>query len=96
MTLHIFFSWQVQTNDQGFNNKSFLIACIQKVCNEIENKGKLKGVFFKLHQGLGGVSGTPSVSAKMMELIDNCDVFIGDMTVTTPNSWLLNLGRNSI
>lgn len=93
MTLHIFFSWQVQTNDQGFNNKSFLIACIQKVCNEIENKGKLKGVFFKLHQGLGGVSGTPSVSAKMMELIDNCDVFIGDMTVTTPNSWLLNLGR---
>lgn len=93
MTLHVFFSWQVQTNDQGFNNKSFLIACIQKVCNEIENKGKLKGVFFKLHQGLGGVSGTPSVSAKMMELIDNCDIFIGDMTVTTPNSWLLNLGR---
>jgi CRISPR/Cas system CSM-associated protein Csm2 small subunit len=92
MTLHIFFSWQVQTNDQGFNNKSFLIACIQNVCNEIGNKGKLKGVVFKLHQGLGGVSGTPSVSAKMMELIDNCDIFIGDMTVTTPNSWLLNLG----
>lgn len=93
MILHIFFSWQTQTRDQGFDNKAFLIECINKACKSIEDKGKLKGVFFKLHQGLGGVSGTPSVSAKMMELIDNCDIFIGDMTVTTPNTWLLNFGR---
>lgn len=93
MTLHIFFSWQTQTKDQGFDNKAFLIECINNVCNKIENKGKLKGVFFQLDEGLRNAAGTPSVADKMMEQIDLCDIFIGDMTVTTPNTWWLNLGK---
>lgn len=93
MILHIFFSWQTQTKDQGFDNKAFLIECINKVCKLIEDKGKLKGVFFQLDEGLRNEAGTPAVADKMMEQIDNCDIFIGDMTVTTPNTWLLNFGR---
>ena len=42
MKLNIFFSWQTQTNDQGFNNKKFLIECINTACKEIQNKGELK------------------------------------------------------
>lgn len=94
MTLHIFFSWQTQTKDQGFDNKAFLIECINNVCKKIENKGKLKGVSFQLDEGLRNEAGTPSVADKMMEQIDLCDIFIGDMTVTTPNTWWLNLGKN--
>ena len=45
MKLNIFFSWQTQTNDQGFNNKEFLIECINSVCNEIQDKGTLKNIF---------------------------------------------------
>lgn len=93
MTLHIFFSWQTQTKDQDFDNKAFLIECINNVCKKIENKGKLKGVFFQLDEGLRNEAGTPSVADKMMEQIDLCDIFIGDMTVTTPNTWWLNLGK---
>lgn len=93
MTLHIFFSWQTQTKDQGFDNKAFLIECINNVCKKIENKGKLKGVFFQLDEGLRNEAGTPSVADKMMEQIDLCDIFIGDMTITTPNTWWLNLGK---
>lgn len=93
MTLHIFFSWQTQTKDQGFDNKAFLIECINNVCKKIGNKGKLKGVSFQLDEGLRNEAGTPSVADKMMEQIDLCDIFIGDMTVTTPNTWWLNLGK---
>lgn len=93
MTLHIFFSWQTQTKNQGFDNKAFLIECINNVCKKIENKGKLKGVFFQLDEGLRNEAGTPSVADKMMEQIDLCDIFIGDMTITTPNTWWLNLGK---
>lgn len=91
MKLNIFFSWQTQTNDQGFNNKEFLIECINSVCNEIQDKGTLKNIFFDFHEGLRGMPGTPSVSDKMMEQIDDCDIFIGDMTITQSNNWLLKL-----
>lgn len=93
MKLNIFFSWQTQTNDQGFNNKEFLIECINIAYKEIQDKGKLKNVFFELHEGLTGESGTPSVSDKMMEQIDNCDIFIGDMTITQPNNLFLKFGK---
>lgn len=93
MKLNIFFSWQTQTNDQGFNNKEFLIECINSVCNEIQDKGTLKNIFFDFHEGLRGMPGTPSVSDKMMEQIDNCDIFIGDMTITQPNNLFLKFGK---
>ena len=44
MDLKLFFSWQVETNDQGFNNKYFLTECINSAINQIQGKGDLKGV----------------------------------------------------
>lgn len=82
MVLNVFLSWQVETNGQGFNNKKFLTNCIYKAFNLIQKKGELKDVSFKLHSGLDGEAGHPSVAPKMHELIDMCDIFIGDMTVT--------------
>ncbi|MBQ5610989.1 MAG: hypothetical protein IIU83_05285 [Fibrobacteraceae bacterium] len=82
MVLDVFFSWQVETNNQGFNNKKFLTNCIHKAFSQIQNKGELKNVSFRLHSGLDGEAGHPSVAQKMYELIDVCDIFIGDMTVT--------------
>lgn len=71
----------METNNQGFNNKNFLTDCIKKAFKKIENKGYLEGVSFKLHSGLDGESGTPRVAEKMFKLVDQCDIFIGDMTV---------------
>lgn len=81
MKLTVFFSWQTETEPQGFNNKSFLIDCILKCLKEIQDKGQLKGVTFEFKEGLRGEPGTPDVAQKMFELIDNCDIFIGDFTV---------------
>lgn len=89
MVLDVFFSWQEETDGQGFNNKAFLYRCINKALNEIANKGSLTGITFKLHSGLDGVPGTPRVSEKMLEFASQCDIFIGDMTVVQKKENLL-------
>lgn len=81
MVLKIFFSWQVETNLQGFNNKAFLIECIESAIKQIENRGALKGIRLKLTEGLRNIPGNPEVSQLMFDQIDNCDIFIGDITV---------------
>lgn len=81
MILRIFFSWQVETNLQGFNNKDFLKDCIGSAIKQIENKGTLKGIHFELIEGLNKTSGDPEVAPLMFTQIDNCDIFIGDMTI---------------
>ena len=80
MTLNIFFSWQVETDLQGFNNKAFLIECINSAIKIVENKGALKGIRLKLVEGLREVSGNPEIAPLMFSQIDDCDIFIGDMT----------------
>lgn len=81
MILRIFFSWQVETNIQGFNNKDFLKDCIGSAIKQIENKGTLKGIHFELIEGLNKTSGSSEVAPLMFAQIDNCDIFIGDMTI---------------
>lgn len=81
MDLKLFFSWQVETNNQGFNNKVFLTECINSAINQIQGKGDLKGVKIVYDDGLRKSPGTPDVALEMFEKIDECDIFIGDMTV---------------
>ncbi len=81
MKLKVFFSWQSETDQQGFNNRQFLIECLNSSLNAVANKGSLKGVFFELKEGMRGVAGHPDVADKMLEQADECDIFVGDLTV---------------
>lgn len=81
MDLKLFFSWQEETNLQGFNNKNFLIDCINSAINEIQGKGDLKGIRIMFDEGLFCSPGTPEVALEMFRKIDECDLFIADMTV---------------
>ena len=94
MVLKIFFSWQVETNLQGFNNKAFLIECIESAIKQIENRGALKGIRLKLTEGLRNIPGNPEVSQLMFDQIDNCDIFIGDITVVQKICSCLESFRN--
>lgn len=79
MTLNLFFSWQMETDLQGFNNKSFLIDCLEDAVT-LANK-QLKGVQIKFHEGMRDSSGTGPVAAEMFRQINECHIFVGDMTV---------------
>lgn len=81
MKLKVFFSWQMETDIQGVKTKAFLIDCINSAINSINNKGELKGVWLKLHEGLDRVPGNADVAMEMFRQIDDCDIFIGDFTI---------------
>ena len=81
MKITIFFSWEEETNLQGFNNKRFLIACINSTIKLLRAKPEFRGVVFEFQEGLSNVSGTPRVAEIMMQRARDCDVFIGDMTI---------------
>lgn len=81
MTLKIFFSWEMETNPQGFDNKTLLIKCINRAIKQLEKEKTFKNVTFEFQEGLSGVSGTPRVAEMMMQRARECDIFIGDMTI---------------
>ncbi len=81
MKITIFFSWEEETNLQGFNNKRFLIACINSAIKLLRAKPEFRGIVFDFQEGLSNVSGTPRVAEIMMQRARDCDVFIGDMTI---------------
>lgn len=81
MKLIVFFSWEMETDGQGFNNKKFLICCINKALKAIQGKGDLRNVTFEFQEGLSGIGGAADVADIMMQRVKDCDIFIGDMTV---------------
>lgn len=82
MKLTLFFSWEEETDPQGFNNKRFLISSINSAIKLLRAKKEFRGVEFEFQEGLSGVSGTPRVAEVMMQRARDCDIFIGDMTIT--------------
>jgi len=78
----VFFSWEMETDTQGFHNKGFLKDCINKVINEIERMKMLKDIKLNLVEGLSDSSGHPIVSEEMMRQVKACHIFVGDLTVT--------------
>ena len=84
MKLKVFFSWQTETEPYNVHCKSFLKASICRVLKNIQNKGKLSGINFEFHEGLRTESGTPYVDEAMFQQIRECDLFIGDFSITEP------------
>jgi hypothetical protein len=81
MKLKIFFSWQKETDNQGFHNKPFLLKCINKAVKELCKTKDFKNIDFEIMEGMRNIPGHPSVADKMFEQIDKCDIFIGDVTI---------------
>lgn len=79
MKLTIFYSWQMKTSSTV--NKDFIERCLSKAAKNIENKGKLKGVFFNIDCDTRNISGTPNIDNTIDEKINNCNLFLADLTI---------------
>lgn len=84
MKLKVFFSWQTETEPHDLYCKRFLNDTIQRVLKKIQNKGQLKNITFEFHEGLRTEPGTPYVDEAMFRQIRECDIFIGDFSLTSP------------
>ena len=71
----------METNPQGFDNKTLLIKCINRAIKQLEKEKTFKDVTFEFQEGISGISGTPRVAEMMMQRARECDIFIGDMTI---------------
>lgn len=80
MELTLFFSWQKETDPQGFNNKHFLNKCIEEACKNVSNTGKLHDVKIHFQEGMRASSGTPEVAKEMFRKVDECDIYVADIT----------------
>lgn len=91
MTLHLFFSWQVETDTSKQHNKPFIWDCINAAAKKVENKGELRGVFIKPEEGVRDEAGTPDTIGVCESRIDNCHIFVADMTIAENYSCLEKL-----
>lgn len=80
MILHLFYSWQVETDTAKQHNKPFIWDCINIAAKKVENKGELKGVFIKPEEGVRDDAGNPDTIGVCEIRIDHCHIFIADMT----------------
>lgn len=88
MKYTIFYSWQSDT-EPNFN-RILIRDCINSAIKNIENKGQLKGVLFNnLQESTSNIPGSPDIVETIEERIDNCDIFICDLTITNSHGWIL-------
>lgn len=94
MDLQLFFSWQMETDAQGFYNKSFLNACIKEACDNVSGTGQLRRDKIHFHEGMRASTGTPNVANEMFKQIDSCHIFVADITTAQRLSKLFEPFRN--
>lgn len=94
MELTLFFSWQMETDAQGFNNKSFLNACIKEACDKVSGTGQLRKDKIHFREGMRASSGSPNVANEMFKQIDSCHIYVADITTTQRLSRFLEPFRN--
>lgn len=81
MKLTIFFSWQTSSDRKNFHNKKFLLECIHKAASEVEKENTKDKLRFEVQDGTTGVPGTPEMIRTCEKRIDNCDIYIADLTI---------------
>lgn len=85
MDLIIFYSWQAKTLPK--NNQHYIKNCIEKAIKKIKSQNKYIELFdvdLILQEGIGKMPGSPQVATTIINRIQNCDIFITDLSITDP------------
>lgn len=82
MNVRVFYSWQSDTPAK--TNRGFIQKAIEIAITRI-NKSDLD-LDFVLDRDTKEVAGTPSIADTILEKIENCDIFIGDLTYDAKNT----------
>lgn len=76
--MNIFFSWQSDLSKK--NNKNFIEDCIKSAIKDLNGKNKYLNTF-KLDKDTAGEPGNPNIVDVILEKIDNCKIFICDVSI---------------
>ncbi len=78
MKYRIFYSWQMDAPDDC--NRKFIRGTIEAAFAGM-GEGETIVDSPRVDSGMEGISGTPEVASIMFRKIDDCDIFIGDVTL---------------
>ena len=78
MASTIFYSWQ--SDSPSSVNRNFIKDAIQKAINKVVNSAGIEEAP-RLDQDTAGIPGTPEIVNAILEKIENCSVFVPDLTI---------------
>src|SRR5262245_19478972 len=76
-TKTVFYAWQAQL--PGACNRSLIKEALDRALEELA-QDKKEPVEFALDQDAWGMPGSPDISATILQKIENCSIFVADIT----------------
>lgn len=83
MDVTIFYSWQSDLPNPI--NRGFIQTALEKVANAIRREGSI-AVEPVIDRDTAGVPGSPDIADTILSKIDQCHVFVGDVSIVNPGS----------
>ncbi len=80
MKFNVFFCWESETDQQGFNNRDLLGTCIKSALESLKSLNE--NFDYDLFEPTRGIP--KEFSKETFDKIASCDIFIADFTITTP------------
>ncbi|MCB0669221.1 MAG: hypothetical protein KDC80_25535, partial [Saprospiraceae bacterium] len=77
-SIKIFYSWQSDLPNRF--NRGFIHSVLEKVTKEI-SKEESVDINALIDRDTKNVSGAPSIVETIFNKIDNCDIFVGDISI---------------
>jgi hypothetical protein len=82
--IRIFYSWQSDSEPEAFNH--YLIEqAIEKAVKKLKQK-EFPDIDFSILQDARDIPGSPDIAKAVFEKIDNCHIFIGDVSIINPEA----------
>jgi len=83
MKLKVFYSWQSDLPNKS--NRQFILDCLQKAMETI-HKDNLLISDWSIESDSRGETGTPELASTIFSKIDQCDIFIADVSIINKES----------
>lgn len=83
MKLKVFYSWQSDLPNKS--NRQFILDCLQKAMETI-HKDNLLFSDWSIESDSRGEAGTPELASTIFSKIDQCDIFIADVSIINKES----------
>lgn len=75
--LKIFYSWQ--SDIEGRFNRNFIKGCLEKAIKKLNQNQDIEDAI-RLDHDTKDIKGTPDITGTIFKKIEECDIFIGDIT----------------
>ena len=82
MKLNIFYSWQSDLPNK--TNRQFIKNCLDAAMNDIHANNKIISDW-SIESDSRGEIGTPELASRIFAKIDQCDIFVADISIINPN-----------